>query len=82
LVAKPDGTGERQFLLLFEADHEALSYLSIHAPEVSDRFVVESLPSFQIKDVLKRWGFAGVGLVGDPRVPEVEFVTRDRFPLS
>lgn len=75
LAARPDGSqGGRTFLLLFTADHEALSYLSAHAPEVSDRFSIESLADYQIKTLLSRWGFTGIGVVRDPYGPAIEFL--------
>lgn len=82
LAARPDGPeSEKTFLLIFTADHEALSYLSTHAPDLRDRFSVESVPAYQLKDRLSRWGFAGIGLVNDPTPPNVEFLQRDRLPL-
>ncbi|MGF1523950.1 MAG: hypothetical protein ACFBSF_16655 [Leptolyngbyaceae cyanobacterium] len=76
LAARPDGekAPDRTFLLVFSADHEALSYVSTHAPEVRDRFSVESIPAYQIKSLLNRWGFTGIGIVSDPFTPVVEFL--------
>lgn len=80
LAARPDGPdSERTYLLLFSADHEALSYLSTHVPQVRDRFAVESVPAYQLKGMLQRWGFAGVGVVSDPMPPSVEFLRSDRL---
>jgi hypothetical protein len=80
LAARPDGPeSERTFLLIFSADHEALSYLSTHAPEMRDRFAVETVPAYQLKSMLSRWGFAGIGMVNDPTLPRVEFMQRDRL---
>lgn len=80
LAARPEGPeSDRTFLLIFQADHEALSYLSSHAPEMRDRFAVESVPAYQLKGMLSRWGFTGVGLVNDPAPPTVEFMQRDRL---
>lgn len=80
LAARPDGPEtERTFLLVFQADFEALSYLSTHAPDARDRFAVESVPAYQLKGMVSRWGFTGVGLVSDPFVPNVEFMQRDRL---
>ncbi|MEM9007824.1 MAG: hypothetical protein AAGE59_30470 [Cyanobacteria bacterium P01_F01_bin.86] len=81
LAARPDGAKEpnKTFLLVFTADHEALSYLSTHAPEVRDRFSVESIPAYQIKDLIARWGFTGIGVVSDPFPPNVEFLQGDRL---
>lgn len=80
LAARPDETATDQtYLLIFAADYEALSYLSTHAPEARDRFAVESVPAYQLKDLLNRWGFAGVGKVSDPTPPIVQFMPRDRL---
>ena len=80
LAARPEGPeSDRTYLLIFPADHEALSYLSAHAPEVRDRFAIESVPAYQLKGMLSRWGFAGIGLVSDPGIPKVEFMQRDRL---
>ncbi|MBE7383002.1 MAG: hypothetical protein F6J95_016500 [Leptolyngbya sp. SIO1E4] len=82
LAARPDAEHhpDRTFLLVFPADHEALTYLSTHAPEVRDRFTVESLPAYQIKGVISRWGFAGIGVVNDPIAPNVQFLEGNRLP--
>ncbi|WP_008314172.1 hypothetical protein [Leptolyngbya sp. PCC 6406] len=75
LAARTGEEGAAQtFLLLFGADHEALTYLSTHAPEARDRFALESVSAYQLKDLLKRWGFRGVGLVRDPVTPMVDFL--------
>jgi hypothetical protein len=79
LAARPS-EAPQSFLLLFPMDYEALSYLSTHATEVRDRFTVETISAYQIKSLLDRWGFAGVGLVRDPIPPVVEFMARDRLP--
>ena len=67
--------GENSYLLLFKQDFDALSYLNTHAQDVSDHFAVESLPEIQLKSLLQRWGFKGVGLVGDPLEPRINFLT-------
>ncbi|NEQ43701.1 MAG: hypothetical protein F6K00_09155 [Leptolyngbya sp. SIOISBB] len=78
LAARPDGPeSDLTYLLIFQADHEALSYLSTHAPEMRDRFAVESMPAYQLKDMLARWGFTGIGLVSDPSLPKVDFMQQD-----
>jgi len=80
LAARPEGPeSDRTFLLIFQADHEALSYLSSHAPEMRDRFAVESVPAYQLKGMLTRCGFTGIGLVSDPALPKVDFMQRDRL---
>lgn len=62
------------YLLLFRENFDALTYLNTHAPEVTTRFAVESLPSTQLGGLLKRWGFTGVGIVTDPLLPKVDFL--------
>ncbi|HEY9747418.1 MAG TPA: hypothetical protein V6C63_01850 [Allocoleopsis sp.] len=63
------------YLLLFREHFEALSYLNTHASDLSDRFGVESIPGTQVNSLMKRWGFAGVGIVQDPLIPQVEFLS-------
>lgn len=74
----PDAPPEPGFLLMFKEHADALSYLNKHAAGVADRFAVESIPGTQLGNLLKRWGFEGIGLVQDPLVPRVEFLTHDR----
>ncbi|HIK03786.1 MAG TPA: hypothetical protein IGS40_03570 [Trichormus sp. M33_DOE_039] len=73
LTARP-GEDASVYLLLFRENFDALSYLNTHAPEVVNRFAVESLPSTQLGSLLKRWGFTGVGIVTDPLLPKVDFL--------
>ncbi len=69
------------YLLMFKEHFDALSYLNTHAgSELADRFAVEPMPGSQIGNLLQRWGFAGVGLVEDPLVPQVEFLQRNQTP--
>ncbi len=77
LVAKPNtGTqdSEAVYLLMFCEHFDALSYLNAHALDVADRFTVESATGTQINNLLKRWGYSGVGIVQDPLVPQIEFL--------
>ena len=62
------------YLLLFQEDFDARSYLNAHAADLADRLAVESLPGTQLGSLLKRWGFAGVGIVNDPLLPNIEFL--------
>jgi hypothetical protein len=66
---------EEQFVLLFREDYEARSYLNAHAGELRDRFQVESLTTSNLKDLLSRWGFQGVGIVTDALIPTIDFLT-------
>ena len=82
LVAHPQPDPENPktkpgFLLVFTADYDALSYLNIHGgAEVAEKFAVESVIPSRLNTVLERWGLAGVGMVKEPRPPEVEFYSR------
>jgi hypothetical protein len=77
LAAQPNaGTQEAGagYLLMFRESFDALSYLNTHGSDVADRFAVEPVSGTQLKDLLKRWGFTGVGVVQDPLVPHIEFL--------
>lgn len=64
------------FLLLFREHFDALSYLNTHASGIADRFTVESIPGTQIDNLLKRWSFTGIGVVQDPLLPSIEFLSK------
>jgi hypothetical protein len=72
----PDQPPPAGFLLVFTADYEALTYLNAHAPDLSDKFGVETVMATNLKGLLSRWNFQGLGMVQDPRIPEVEFFNR------
>ncbi|NDJ20427.1 hypothetical protein GS682_01940 [Nostoc sp. B(2019)] len=74
LIARPNADDASSYLLLFRENFDALSYLNTHAAEVANRFAVESIPGTQVGNLLKRWGFSGVGIVSDPLLPKVEFL--------
>ncbi|HEY9895392.1 MAG TPA: hypothetical protein V6D34_08285 [Candidatus Sericytochromatia bacterium] len=82
LAAHPHAGGDADqkasasFLLLFREHFDALSYLNTHAAELADRFSVEPIPGTQIDPLLKRWSFTGIGVVQDPLIPRVEFLTK------
>jgi hypothetical protein len=69
-----DASPDPGYLLMFKEHADALSYLNTHASEVAHRFAVESIPGTQLKNLLKRWGFTGVGVVQDPLIPQIEFL--------
>lgn len=75
-LAARDGAGEavKAYVLLFKADHEALTYLSTHSPQARDRFTVESINNRQLADLIQRWGFSGMALVEDPIDPSLRFI--------
>lgn len=72
----PDQPLPTGFLLVFVADHEALSYLNAHAPDLAAQFMVEPITPSHLKPLLGRWNFQGIGMVQDPRLPTVEFFDR------
>ncbi|NEP03477.1 MAG: hypothetical protein F6K25_06365 [Okeania sp. SIO2G4] len=74
ISANPNPDEAVKFLLLFREDFDAHSYLNTHAPDVSDRFAIESISATQLKTILKRWGFQGVGIIQDPLLPNIEFL--------
>ncbi|NEQ25240.1 MAG: hypothetical protein F6K28_40450 [Microcoleus sp. SIO2G3] len=77
LVAQPDASSSdagASYLLMFRERFDALSYLNAHGSDVADRFAVESVSGSQLKGLLQRWGFTGVGIVQDPLVPQIEFL--------
>jgi hypothetical protein len=81
LAAKPRGGSQETgagYLLMFREHFDALSYLNTHGSDVADRFAVESVSGTQLKGLLNRWGFIGVGIVQDPLVPQIEFLEHDR----
>ncbi|MEO1590142.1 MAG: hypothetical protein AAFU71_02495 [Cyanobacteria bacterium J06632_22] len=76
LAARPrQDEAAKGFLMLFSADHEALTYVNQHAAPLADQFSVESVLGSQLKTLLSRWGYGGIGLVKDPLTPSVEFLT-------
>lgn len=80
LVAHPNTTAESAkksgYLLMFREHFDALSYLNTHGWDVAERFAVESVPGTQLEGLLKRWSFTGVGIVQDPLLPKIEFLSQ------
>jgi len=75
IAAKPDKTATGAgYLLMFNEDFDALSYLNTHAPDVANRFAIESISGSQIKGLIQRWGFTGIGVVEDPLLPKIQFL--------
>lgn len=72
----PDKPADSGYLLLFRENFDALSYMNKYAPDLKDRVAIESIPGSQLGAILNRWGFTGVGLVQDPLLPRVEFLTK------
>lgn len=77
-AADPDKAPDPGFLLMFKEHADALSYLNTHGATVADRFAVESIPGSQLKNLMSRWGFTGVGMVQDPLLPRIQFMQQDR----
>lgn len=78
LLAHPptdDKSAESGYLLMFRENFEALSFLNTHGADVAERFAVESIPATKLKDLLKRWGYQGVGIVQDPLLPKIDFLS-------
>ncbi len=77
LVARlPQKNGsEASYLLVFNADYDALSYINTHGQEYSDRLSVETASPIQLKSLLERWSYDGFAIVKDPLVPNIEFVS-------
>ena len=77
--AQTEDQPPQRYVLLFKHDHDAMGYLNAHAAEVSDRFAVEMSSLRQIKPMLERFGFTGIGFVSDPLVPHVDFMEQRFF---
>jgi hypothetical protein len=81
LVARLQGNTDQDidYILLFKEHYDALSYLNTHAPEVADKFGVESVISSQLNTILQRWGYQGIGVVEEPIEPRIQFLKQKRF---
>lgn len=77
LVARmPDQSGiEASYLLVFQHDYDAMSYINTHGQEFSDRLTVETASPIQLKGLMSRWKYAGFGIVKDPLIPDIQFVS-------
>lgn len=64
-----------KYLLLFQEQFEALSYINTHGGDLVDRFRVDSITKPEIKSLLSRWGYQGVGMVSDPLIPQIKFMS-------
>ncbi len=73
-ISQEQARTEASYLLVFKLDHEALSYINAHAQDFQDRLSVESLSPTQLKALLNRWGYQGIGLVEDPLIPNISFL--------
>lgn len=73
-VQSEDSPETVSYLLVFTADYEALTYINTHGQAMSDRLSIESVSATQLKSILQRWGYQGIGYVEDPLVPEIKFM--------
>lgn len=76
LTVQPQGEDNPKaprYLLIFRENFDALTYLNHHGGGLADRFAVESVPQGQLKGLLERWGFQGLGMVRDTLEPRIEF---------
>lgn len=68
---------DAKYLLVFKEHYDALSYINTHGADVADRFAVESIAGTQLGNLMKRWGFMGMGMVQDPLLPRIEFLQHE-----
>lgn len=59
---------------MFQDYADGLSYLNAHAPDLAKNFAVESVTQPQLKSIMERWKFDGIGLVRDPLLPNIQFM--------
>jgi hypothetical protein len=64
------------FVLLFPEQYDALGYLNKFAGERSNQFTTESINGSQMTSLLDRWGYKGFGIVKDPLIPTIEFLSK------
>lgn len=77
LAVQPQGQDNLtapRYLLMFRENFEAMTYLNHHGGGLADRFTVESVPQGQVKSLLQRWGFTGIGMVQDTLEPKIDFL--------
>lgn len=77
LVARlPEQSGlQATYLLVFQQDYDALSYINSHGKEFRDQLTVETASPRQLKGLMQRWNYRGFGIVKDPLVPDIQFVS-------
>ena len=77
LVARmPEKSGiEASYLLVFQHDYDAMSYINTHGKEFSDRLTVETASPIQLKGLMERWNYSGFGIVKDPLLPDIQFIS-------
>jgi hypothetical protein len=75
VVAYPESDSPQGYLLVFSEHYDALSYVNTHAPDLANRCGVESIASNQLKPLLQRWGYVGIGIVKDALLAKIEFLS-------
>ncbi|MDV2999019.1 MAG: hypothetical protein N5P05_000625 [Chroococcopsis gigantea SAG 12.99] len=81
LVARVPISGQdklAQYVLVFNENYDALSYLNTHAKDVAHLFSLEGINAVQLKSIIGRWGFNGIGLVNEPIQPNVQFLSYEK----
>ncbi len=73
-IEAEDSPEMQNYLLVFKEDYEALSYVNTHGKAMSDRLSIESVSATQLKSILQRWGYQGIGYVEDPLIPKIKFM--------
>ena len=74
LAAHPNEDDVSTFVLIFRENFDALSYINTHAGDLANRLGVETVSGTQLKTVLQRWSFNGIGMVTDPLLPKIDFL--------
>ncbi len=74
LAAHPNEDDASTFVLIFRENFDALSYINTHAGDLANRLGVETVSGTQLKTVLQRWSFNGIGMVTDPLLPKIDFL--------
>jgi len=77
-LRKGESETPASYLLLFKESYDALSYINTHAQDLANNFSVETLSGTQLKGLMQRWGFAGIGLVSEPLEPQVQFLAYEK----
>ena len=63
------------YLIMFQEHADGLSYLNAHAPDLAANFAIESVTQSQLKTIMARWKFQGIGMVSDPLLPKIQFLS-------
>lgn len=77
-LSAPEEKPQKGYLLMFTENFDALSYINKYAGDLRDRLAVESITKSGLKNILERWGFNGMGIVQDPLLPKIEFLTTEK----